>query len=119
MNCKDIKTLYSKITNFPLSEEIMNSDDYFDWHDHESNCKDCSDWILLQSVLKNGDNPDNYPCIHLAYYSQHICKEHKDPHICPDTIIVKTNSGFGISIKDGGSSSIHISNCPWCGIPID
>lgn len=37
------------------------------------------------------------------------------PQQCPDTPIVKTKTGWGLSIKDGACSHLVISHCPWCG----
>lgn len=43
------------------------------------------------------------------------CDVHDDPSDCPDVVIVRTARGFGLPIHDGGSSSIEIDFCPWCG----
>lgn len=51
-------------------------------------------------------------------FQHHIswhCGQHSDPADCPDCIIHKYKSGYGIPIHDGGSSFILINNCPWCG----
>jgi hypothetical protein len=36
-------------------------------------------------------------------------------HDCPDALIRVSKNGFGLWIHDGGTSSIDISFCPWCG----
>jgi hypothetical protein len=45
------------------------------------------------------------------------CEDHEDLSNCPDSLVVYSeNSGqFGIRVHDGGSSSIAIRHCPWCG----
>ncbi len=44
------------------------------------------------------------------------CEEHVDPFECPDALVIRTSSGgVGLIVHDGGSSSIEISHCPWCG----
>ena len=58
-------------------------------------------------------------CSHLEDHSKFDCNEHSDPYECVDMIIVKTSYGYGIPIHDGGSSSVEINFCPWCGIKID
>lgn len=46
------------------------------------------------------------------------CETHADLSDCPDSVIsVPFGDGsFGIRIHDGGSSSIEIKFCPWCGV---
>jgi hypothetical protein len=47
----------------------------------------------------------------------HRCPQHPNKFDCPDNLIdyrAKTNY-YGIIIHDGGSSSIQIQYCPWCG----
>lgn len=46
-----------------------------------------------------------------------VCEQHEDPFDCPDQLI-DYNAKFdeyGLIIHDGGSSSMLISFCPWCG----
>jgi len=40
---------------------------------------------------------------------------HKKREDCPDVAIVKTKDGYGLPIRDGGSSFYEISFCPFCG----
>ncbi|MDX3105597.1 DUF6980 family protein [Nonomuraea angiospora] len=45
------------------------------------------------------------------------CDQHPNPSDCPD-MLIRFNEQFveyGLLIHDGGSSSIIISFCPWCG----
>jgi hypothetical protein len=45
------------------------------------------------------------------------CDIHKDIYECPDVLIsysIKYDE-YGIIVHDGGSSSIAINFCPWCG----
>jgi len=45
------------------------------------------------------------------------CNIHKDIYECPDILfsyIPKFNE-YGLIIHDGGSSSLTIKFCPWCG----
>ena len=53
----------------------------------------------------------------MAYHANYRCTEHPDPFDCPDSLICySAKSGeYGIIIHDGGSSSISIAYCPWCG----
>lgn len=45
------------------------------------------------------------------------CNVHADPFDCPDTLITYNDKfdEYGLIIHDGGSSSIEITYCPWCG----
>ncbi|WMB71375.1 hypothetical protein RA178_13105 [Shewanella oncorhynchi] len=48
------------------------------------------------------------------------CKVHRDEFECPDSIIRYTPKfdEYGLIIHDGGSSSILINYCPWCGVKL-
>jgi hypothetical protein len=54
-------------------------------------------------------------CSWLADNVDRKCATHTRAGDCPDALIVRTPSGFGLSIKDGGESWIEILFCPWCG----
>ncbi len=43
------------------------------------------------------------------------CELHPSRFECPDALIAKGKSGYGIIVHDGGTSSIEIKFCPWCG----
>jgi uncharacterized protein DUF6980 len=45
------------------------------------------------------------------------CSDHPDPAECPDALISYSEvfDEYGIWVHDGGSSSVHIAYCPWCG----
>jgi uncharacterized protein DUF6980 len=57
-----------------------------------------------------------YCCEMLAEQVNRRCKDH-DVFNCPDNVIVttKTDTGYGLPIRDGGSSFIEIKFCPFCG----
>ena len=49
----------------------------------------------------------------------HRCDQHPDVHECPDVIVYQSDSGdFRIPIRDGGTSFLTITYCPWCGSPL-
>ncbi len=48
-------------------------------------------------------------------HTKHDCVIHKHAWQCPDVTIIKYKKGFGIPVRDGGSSFILIQYCPWCG----
>jgi hypothetical protein len=56
-------------------------------------------------------------CEDMAYHADFKCDIHKSPFECPDQIIIfdKKDNDYGLIIHDGGSSSIGIAFCPWCG----
>ncbi len=43
------------------------------------------------------------------------CESHPHKIDCPDFVVMKYNKGYGLPIRDGGSSFIIIKFCPWCG----
>lgn len=45
------------------------------------------------------------------------CDDHPEPAGCPDALISYSArfDEYGIRIHDGGTSSLVISYCPWCG----
>lgn len=56
-------------------------------------------------------------CEDMAYHASFNCEIHNDPYNCPDKIIIydEESNEYGLVIHDGGSSSIEIHFCPWCG----
>jgi len=45
------------------------------------------------------------------------CDQHKDVFDCPDMLVSYTPKfdEYGLIIHDGGSASLEIRFCPWCG----
>jgi hypothetical protein len=58
-----------------------------------------------------------YCCEQMSRQIQHTCEAHPDLNDCPDSLVVyRSETGeFGLRIHDGGSSSMAIRHCPWCG----
>jgi hypothetical protein len=56
-------------------------------------------------------------CEDIAYHANFECEIHENPYKCPNKIIIfdKRNNDYGLIIHDGGTSSISIDFCPWCG----
>jgi hypothetical protein len=56
-------------------------------------------------------------CENMENQVNHICEQHADAFDCPDNLIDYNQKfdEYGIIIHDGGSSSLTISFCPWCG----
>ncbi|MFF7332600.1 DUF6980 family protein [Streptomyces sp. NPDC008150] len=56
-------------------------------------------------------------CETMTSHANMRCDLHDDPHACPDALIVfDAGSGeYGLIIHDGGTSSITVDFCPWCG----
>lgn len=46
-----------------------------------------------------------------------VCGQHPDRHDCPDCLVeyVDHLREYGLIIHDGGTSSLQIRFCPWCG----
>lgn len=56
-------------------------------------------------------------CEDMDYHANYKCEIHDEPFECPDQLVVfyEQDSKYGLIIHDGGSSSIEILFCPWCG----
>jgi len=48
---------------------------------------------------------------------EHVCEVHPDPNDCPDALVsyVAKFKEYGLIVHDGGSASVAIAFCPWCG----
>src|SRR5262249_13536013 len=46
-----------------------------------------------------------------------VCDRHPDRHDCPDALVGYTPwfREYGLLVHDGGTSSVGIRFCPWCG----
>ena len=59
-------------------------------------------------------------CDRMSYWATFSCDVHESAFDCPDAIIIFSGPGqYGLIIHDGGSSSISINYCPWCGATLD
>jgi hypothetical protein len=59
-----------------------------------------------------------YCCVQMAQQLAISCPHHTSRHDCPDVLVVKSSgsiTGLGLSIKDGGASSMEFYYCPFCG----
>ncbi|MGG1220530.1 hypothetical protein ABE236_24085 [Priestia endophytica] len=56
-------------------------------------------------------------CDDMEYHANFKCDIHKTPFECPDHLILfdKKYNDYGLIVHDGGSSTIEMSFCPWCG----
>ncbi|MFL0365817.1 DUF6980 family protein [Pseudobacillus sp. 179-B 2D1 NHS] len=59
----------------------------------------------------------NYCCKDMEYHATFSCDTHNNPFDCPDQLIYfnKDDGEHGLIIHDGGSSTVTIEFCPWCG----
>jgi predicted GNAT family acetyltransferase len=70
---------------------------------------------LLREFGVTGDRASAGCCPMLAYQVACTCERHTNPFDCPDALVLKGEHGYGLIVHDGGSSSIAIAYCPWCG----
>jgi hypothetical protein len=56
-------------------------------------------------------------CQQMSDQLSHNCGESPQPHDCPDKLISYSPKfrEYGLVVHDGGTSSVQISFCPWCG----
>jgi hypothetical protein len=116
MDCRCYRERYEQFMSVPLPREVWDSAEYKAWQAHGLGCPSCGEWDLRTRVRSRGVDLASYPCVHVAYHSTHTCAIHADAWECPDVTLVRTASGFGIPVRDGGTSVIRIDYCPWCGI---
>ncbi|MFB7455394.1 MULTISPECIES: DUF6980 family protein [unclassified Streptomyces] len=59
----------------------------------------------------------NHCCEAMSSHVNMRCDVHDDPYACPDVLIDYSAEcqSYGLIIHDGGTSSITIDFCPWCG----
>jgi hypothetical protein len=59
-------------------------------------------------------------CEQMTYHANYHCSLHQHPFDCPDKLVSYTPKydEYGLIVHDGGSSSIMIRYCPWCGIKL-
>ncbi len=74
---------------------------------HASTCDDCATSLLWYLDIKDVVDYHEYPCLHLAYFSNS-----KD-----DRCIDLKHGLFSIIIDE--VTGMVISNCPWCGIRLN
>jgi hypothetical protein len=56
-------------------------------------------------------------CENMQRQVEFSCAQHPSPYDCPDALVSyspKFNE-YGLVVHDGGTSSVAISFCPWCG----
>lgn len=58
-----------------------------------------------------------YCCQRMQDTIEHQCEVHPDPQDCPDNALIHIAKfdEYGIPVRDGGSSFVVITFCPWCG----
>lgn len=56
-------------------------------------------------------------CEKMTHQVNNKCDVHPRPEDCPDVLIsfVEKFREYGIFVHDGGTSSVSIAFCPWCG----
>ncbi|MEU8104605.1 DUF6980 family protein [Nonomuraea muscovyensis] len=72
---------------------------------------------MLISTYESLIRMSEYCCDAMARQVAWRCDGHEDPFECPDAL-VKFDARFqeyGLIIHDGGTSTIGIGFCPWCG----
>jgi len=60
---------------------------------------------------------EQHCCEDMRRETEKVCEPHPDRFACPDCLIHYSPrwQEYGIIVHDGGSSSVCIRFCPWCG----
>jgi len=63
---------------------------------------------------------EKHCCEDMKYHANFECELHETAFDCPDKIIIydEKDNDYGLIIHDGGTASISISFCPWCGMEL-
>lgn len=56
-------------------------------------------------------------CDDMHREAERVCDDHPSRHDCPDCLIAYLPAfrEYGLLVHDGGTSSLLIHFCPWCG----
>lgn len=56
-------------------------------------------------------------CVDMQRHVEGVCDDHPNRFDCPDCLVDyrENRHEYGLIVHDGGSSSIRIRYCPWCG----
>ena len=56
-------------------------------------------------------------CDEMRRQVETVCDRHPDRHDCPDALVGYSTlrREYGLLVHDGGTSSLRIGYCPWCG----
>jgi hypothetical protein len=59
-------------------------------------------------------------CESMRRNTEFSCEQHASPFDCPDALVSYSTrfNEYGLIVHDGGTSSILISFCPWCGVKL-
>ena len=60
-------------------------------------------------------------CEDMAYHVDFECDVHSNPFDCPDKLVIydKEGNDYALIIHDGGTATISICYCPWCGTALN
>jgi hypothetical protein len=54
-------------------------------------------------------------CDRMNHELNQTCDMHASRFDCPDALVNFDSRGYGLIVHDGGSSTVEIEFCPWCG----
>lgn len=56
-------------------------------------------------------------CARMEHQVEFVCADHPELGFCPDSLISYSDKfrEYGLRVHDGGSASVEIAYCPWCG----
>lgn len=78
-------------------------------------------WQLSSSLGTRCTLPANrmvqHCCTRMQDQVEFTCSDHPDLDSCPDSLICYSDKfrEYGLRVHDGGSGSVDIAYCPWCG----
>src|SRR5262245_24096826 len=113
MKCSRFRRLYPQMSTFPRDVSPLDAK----FTEHLNTCEGCSEWYMEHESRRRGVDPSKHPCVHVAYRISREPGAKGDVHDDPDVTLIYyvRSKRYGIPVRDGGSSCIHITHCPWCG----
>ena len=75
------------------------------------------DPFFPNALSDGGESVTQHCCDAMRRAIEFVCDQHSDRFDCPDCLIHFSSKfgEYGLIVHDGGSSSVAIRFCPWCG----
>ena len=72
---------------------------------------------MQTELISRNVSLDEFPCVHIAYYSTQTCNEHPDLRECTKSVVLRMPrfDEYFISPRGSTGGDIVITHCPWCG----
>ncbi len=114
MECREFQAQYETFREAPASR--LATKEYQRWRAHLDVCRACVDWVQGEEVRRRHIDAQQFPCVHMAYYSAAWVVDDTQPPREAAIVYTPKFDEFGIHLFDG--SVIGIRHCPFCGVAL-